>query len=73
VVNSSVGDEGPAVSKNGLSLFFGSNRLGGSGGVDIWVSQRASLDDAWGPPINLGSTVNTPFIESTPAISRDGH
>jgi hypothetical protein len=72
VVNSSLNDEGPAISKDGLSLFFGSNRLG-SDGLDIWVSQRASLGDPWGPPTNLGSTINTPFIENVPALSRDEH
>jgi hypothetical protein len=33
-------NQGPAISKDGLSLYFGSNRPGGSGSFDIWVSQR---------------------------------
>ena len=73
VVNSAVVDQGPAISKEDLSLFFGSNRPGGFGGNDIWVSQRASVDDPWGPPVNLGSVVNTADTEGGPSLSRDGH
>lgn len=73
VVNSSSNDFGPAVSRDQLSLYFGSNRPGGFGGTDIWVSQRASVEDPWGPPVNLGPNVNTPFADNIPALSRDGH
>ncbi len=64
---------GPALSKDGLSLYFNSNRPGGFGGADIWVSQRASREDAWGEPVNLGPTTNTAANEDTPSFSRDGH
>jgi Tol biopolymer transport system component len=65
---------GPALSKDGLSLYFQSNRMpGGYGGNDIWVSQRASREDAWGQPVNLGPTINTAANEDAPAFSRDGH
>ncbi len=73
VVNSGFVEVGPAISKDGLSLYFGSNRPGGFGGQDIWVSQRASVGDPWGPPTNLGPIVNTPSLESVPGFSRDGH
>jgi hypothetical protein len=64
----------PAISKDGLSLYFTSTRQpGGFGGDDIWVSQRDSSDDPWGPPVNLGPTINTSFNEREPAFSRDGH
>jgi hypothetical protein len=80
-VNSAFQDDGPAISKDGLSLYFGSNRPGsilvGPPGspesLDIWVAQRESRDDPWGPPINLGVIVNTPFLENIPFLSRDGH
>ncbi len=39
----------------------------------MYVSQRASVDDPWGSPVNLGPTVNTAFDEGNPALSRDGH
>jgi hypothetical protein len=73
IVNSSFADFGPAVSKNGLGLYFTSNRPGGFGNTDIYVSQRASRDEPWGVPVNLGPPINTAFGERTPALSRDGH
>lgn len=72
-VNSPSNEFAPAVSKNGLSLYFSSDRPGGSGSSDIWVSQRTSTEDAWGLPVNLGPPVNTSFGERAPAFSRDGH
>ena len=73
VVNSAYVDNGPAISKDGLSLYFTSTRPGGFGDQDIWVSQRARLGDPWGPPTNLGATINTSFIDGIPAFSRDEH
>ena len=70
-VNSTAMDRAPAISKDGLSLYFASNRLGF--GEDIYVSQRETRDDEWGPAINLGPTINTSFNEMVPAFSRDGH
>ena len=72
-INSPSGEQGPAISRNGRSLFFGSDRPGGFGGNDLWVSQRASVQDAWGPPVNLGAVVNTAGADNIPALSRDGH
>lgn len=72
-VNSAFVDRGPAISKDGLSLYFASTRPGGFGGEDIYVSQRETRDDDWGPPVNLGPIINTSFNESVPAFSRDGH
>lgn len=72
-VNSAFLDRGPAISKDGLSLYFASNRPGGFGGEDIYVSQRETRDDEWGPPFNLGPIINTSSNESVPALSRDGH
>ena len=72
-VNSTSMDRGPAISKDGLSLYFASSRPDGFGGEDIYVSQRESQDSEWGPPANLGPIINTSFNESVPAFSRDGH
>ena len=71
-VNSTAMDRAPAVSKDGLSLYFASTRDTTSG-EDIYVSQRESRDDEWGPAINLGSIINTTANELAPALSRDGH
>src|SRR5437870_8186333 len=73
VINSAFNDQQPAISKDGLSLYFTSNRPGGLGGFDMYVSQRACVDDPWGSPVNLGATVNTTFDEGNPAFSRDEH
>jgi len=71
-VNSSSHDFSPDISADGLSLYFGSDRPGGFGGYDIWVATRASRQDAWGKPVNLGPLVNTSGLEGCPAISDDG-
>ena len=73
IVNSTVEETDPFITKNGLSLYFSSPRPGGYGGYDIWVSQRASVDDPWGPPQNLGPTINTAASEGRPLLSVDGH
>lgn len=73
LVNSPFDDYGGALSKDGLSLYFTSTRPGGFGGEDLWVSQRASEDDPFGVPVNLGSVINTTAAERTPALTRDGH
>ena len=73
IVNSAFNDIGPAISKDGLSLYIQSNRPGGFGGLDIWVSQRADVGLPWGAPRNVGSVINTTATEGSPAFSRDGH
>jgi Tol biopolymer transport system component len=72
LVNSAANDAGPAVSKDGLSLYFNSNRAGGVGDNDLYVAQRPTVDAPWGQAINL-QNLNTPSIESSPSLSRDGH
>jgi hypothetical protein len=49
----------PIQSPDGLSLYLASNRPGGKGGLDIWVSTRASATAPWGTPQNLGEPVNS--------------
>src|SRR5215471_17462185 len=73
VVNSGFDDQHPAISKDGLRLYFVSNRPGGFGGLDIWVSRRASLEDPWEAPINLGPSINSSSNDFAPNLSTDGH
>ena len=73
IVNSTSMDRAPAISKDGLSLYFASNRPGGFLGEDIYVSQRETRDDEWGLALNLGPIINTTSNEMVPAFSRDGH
>jgi len=67
-----VDDWASSISSDGLSLYFTSEQHGGSGHWDIWVTTRARVSDPWGPPANLGSTVNSPAAEMNPSISSDG-
>lgn len=70
-VNSEYWESQPAISPDGRTLYFISNRPGGSGGYDIWKS--TITDDAkWGPAINLGPEINTPYDENTPFLHADG-
>ena len=59
VVNSSSGDGTSCISPDGLELYFSSNRSGGCGDWDIWVSTRATKNDPWEEPTNLGPIVNS--------------
>ena len=61
----------PNVRKDGREIVFSSNRAGGLGGPDIWSAIRASVEDAWSAPVNLGSNVNTSLGESRPSLSWD--
>jgi Tol biopolymer transport system component len=73
VVNSTYVDEGPFLSRDGLHLYFASDRPGGFGGSDIWVTTRANLGATWELPTNLGPAVNTSDNEGHPTLSTDGH
>jgi Tol biopolymer transport system component len=71
-VNSANFDGHPCISPDGLTLLFTSNRSGGYGDWDIWMSKRATRDDEWGTPVNLGPAINTEDGEGEPSISADG-
>ena len=72
IVNSPSYDSDVSISVDGLSLYFTSNRPGGSGSYDIWVTTRESVQDPWGEPVNLGPIVNSPDWDHTAFISADG-
>jgi len=61
------------ISADGLELYFGASWLGGSGNSDIWVAKRATTNDDWSKPVNLGAVVNSSSYEETPSISTDGN
>ena len=72
VVNSTGYDACPFISKNGLDLYFRSNRAG-QGRFDIYVSHRDSQDDPWEAPVNLGPAINGPYNQYCSVVSNDGH
>ena len=76
-VNSPFNDFGPAVSKDGLSLYFGSNRPTEPGDplldANIWLIRRPTPDSPWGAPEPVPALNTSDFIDNVPALSRDGH
>ena len=71
-VNTSSRDGLACTSSDGLSLFFASMRSGGYGGWDLWIASRATKEDPWGKPVNLGPVVNSSAWETGPDLSDDG-
>ncbi len=71
-VNSSADDQNAAISPDGLELYYSSMRPGGPGNCDLWVTTRATKEDDWRTPVNLGSTVNSSSWEYSPDLSADG-
>ena len=63
----------PFTSRDGKTFYMASNRPGGLGGIDIWVSTRPGAGDPWGPPVNVGAPVNSSVDDFCPTIDRDGH
>lgn len=58
------------ISSDGKFLYFSSNRPGGFGGLDLYVSEKSG-DDLWGPATNLGPVINTEFDDDVPTLSGD--
>ena len=71
-VNNPAEDMDPSISADGLSLFFRSNRAGGLGEADLYVTTRSTIGDPWSEPVNLGSIVNSEGNDADPSISHDG-
>ena len=72
-INSTARELGAALAPDELSIYFGSDRAGGVGAFDIWVSRRACRTCEWGPAVNLGPSINSPTGDGSPAFSPDGH
>ena len=70
-VNSTVADGPSTVTADGLTLYFGSARVGGTDPRDLYVSTRATTSDSWGVPANL-TAINTPHADGGPNLSPDG-
>lgn len=68
-VNTDADELGPELSSDARSLYFYSDRSGGKGGYDLWVSHH--VDGEWSTPQNLGDSINTEFNEYAPALSPD--
>lgn len=60
----------PAMHPTGNLIIFASDREGGFGGMDLWISRKEG--ENWGEPVNLGPNINTAGNESFPTINRQG-
>lgn len=63
----------PFVARDDTTFYMASDREGGLGGIDIWVSTRDRSTDPWGAPVNVGAPVNSASNDFCPTMSRDGH
>jgi outer membrane protein OmpA-like peptidoglycan-associated protein len=69
-INSDYWDSHPTISYDGNTLIFSSDRPGGYGKADLYISTR-SANGTWSAPKNLGPEINTAENEITPFIHTD--
>jgi hypothetical protein len=72
LVNSARHESEPHISADSLELYFSSDRPGGEGGYDLYVTTRSTKDGVWEEPVNLGMVVNSLSSDMNPCISSDG-
>jgi peptidoglycan-associated lipoprotein len=74
-LNSDFDDKMPAISPDGKTMVFSSNRPGGYGGFDLWISERVSAKEEtilkWSRPVNMGNKINTNENEIMPCFHFD--
>lgn len=70
LVNSNGEDFQPSFAPDGRTLYFVSNRVGGMGGNDIWMTTLLP-DGTWSEATNMGSAINTPGNEQSPIYYND--
>ncbi len=70
-INTKDSESGATLSSSGDTLIFASDRKGGFGDLDLYMSIKLP-DNSWGTPINLGNQINTPYGEDYPVFSSDG-
>jgi Tol biopolymer transport system component len=70
-LNTNAAEGHPNLRRDGLEIFFFSNRPGAEGN-DIYSATRKSVSDLWSTPVNLGPNVNSAASETRPSLSWDG-
>lgn len=70
-INTRADETHASLSADKSTLFFTSNREGGFGGLDIYMS-KLNTNGKWGEPKNLGPNINSEFDEDTPMLHPDG-
>jgi tetratricopeptide (TPR) repeat protein len=69
-INTKYWESHASISHDNQKLYFTSNRKGGLGGLDIYVSDRDNNGD-WGTAVNLGPIINTKYNEESPFLLDD--
>ncbi len=64
-------DSQPTIAADGITLYFASDRPGGYGGIDLYVTVKNLQTGEWSIPKNLGPKINTTGDEKTPFIHSD--
>jgi outer membrane protein OmpA-like peptidoglycan-associated protein len=70
-INSKFYETHLSVSADSSTMYFASDRPGGYGGLDIYISKKIGKNK-WSEPKNMGTAVNTSFDEDAPFIHHDG-
>lgn len=70
-INTKYNEQWAFVSSDGSTLLFSSDKPGGYGGYDIYMSEKTATGD-WGKPFNLGPEINTSYDEICPVLMPDG-
>lgn len=66
-------DYGPIITGDGLTLIYQSPMAGGLGNMDLYAVTRPSLDSTnWSAPVNLGTNINSAFLDEGAIMSPDG-
>lgn len=59
------------ITEDGTTMIFSSDRPGGFGGLDLYIS-KLGPDGEWGKPVNMGPEINTPFNDDRPFLIKNG-
>jgi hypothetical protein len=70
-INSKSNETHASFSPDCRTIYFTSDRKGGEGDLDVYVSELDKKGN-WGKPVNMGKSINTPFNEETPFVTDDG-
>ncbi|MBR5957346.1 MAG: PD40 domain-containing protein [Salinivirgaceae bacterium] len=62
---------GACFSPDGSTLYYASDKPGGRGGLDLYMSRKGA-DGKWGPSELMSSVINTEYDENYPSLSADG-
>jgi hypothetical protein len=75
LINTANFEGGPSLSQDGMTLLFGAARQNSLGQLDedIYIATREAISEPFGPPQNLGASVNSlGFGDYSPELSHDG-